>query len=162
MVLSNHADVKDIRGMSPVFVTKLKSGKYLHTVGLFTTYQEAMSNLGKVRKNGFSEAFIIAFDNGKSIPVKNARAMEGRRQTASGSSGDMSYQVVLKGYGTSLPSSVITTIRQSCTKDITKSVSDGETVFAVGPFSDRDDAEFLLRILQDLDISNVSLASIKL
>ena len=162
MVLSNHADVKDIRGMSPVFVTKLKSGKYLHTVGLFTTYQEAMSNLGKVRKNGFSEAFIIAFDNGKSIPVKNARAMEGRRQTASGTSGDMSYQVVLKGYGTSLPSSVITTIRQSCTKDITKSASDGETVFAVGPFSDRDDAEFLLKILQDLDISNVSLESIKL
>lgn len=163
MVLSNHASVKDIRGMSPVFVTKLKSGKYLHTVGLFTTYQEAAANLGKVRRNGFPEAFIIAYNNGNGISVKNARAMEGRARTsASAASGDISYQVVLKGYGASLPSSVMSTIRQACTKDITKAVSDGETVFAVGPFQERTDAEFLLKILQDLDIQNASIESIKL
>ncbi len=163
MVLSNHASVKDIRGMSPVFVTKLKSGKYLHTVGLFTTYDEALGNLGKVRKNGFPEAFIIAYNNGSSISVKNARAMEGRKQSsASASSGDISYQVVFKGYGSSLPSSITSTIRQTTDKDITKSVSEGETVFAVGPFPDRNDAEFLLKILQDLDIKNVSIESIKL
>lgn len=163
MVLSNHASVKDIRGMSPVFVTKLKSGKYLHTVGLFTTYDEALGNLGKIRKNGFPEAFIIAYNNGSSISVKNARAMEGRKQSAaSASSGDISYQVVFKGYGSSLPSSITSTIRQTTDKDITKSVSEGETVFAVGPFPDRNDAEFLLKILQDLDIKNVSIESIKL
>lgn len=79
--------------------------------------------------------------------------MEGHKQSAaSASSGDISYQVVFKGYGSSLPSSITSTIRQTTDKDITKSVSEGETVFAVGPFPDRNDAEFLLKILQDLDI----------
>lgn len=178
MVLSEHASVRDIRGMSPVFVTRMKSGKYLHTVGLFSTYQEAMSNLGKVRRNGFSDAMIIAYNNGKSIPVKTARTMENERvlsmpaksdrtgsssrPSSSGSSGEISYQVVLKGYGPALPSSILSAIRGATTKDLTKSGSDEATVFAVGPFSDRKDAEFVLKILEDLDIKNVSIESIKL
>ena len=179
MVLSNHASVRDIRGMSPVFVSKMKSGKYLHTVGLFSTYQEASSNLGRVRRNGFPDAIIIAYNNGRSIPVKTARTMENERvlsmpasggsrsgsasrQTSSAASGDMSYQVVLKGYGPALPSSVLSAIRGATTKDLTKSGSDDATVFAVGPFSERKDAEFLLKILEDLDIKNVSIESIKL
>ena len=147
MVLSEHASVRDIRGMSPVFVTRMKSGKYLHTVGLFSTYQEAMSNLGKVRRNGFSDAMIIAYNNGKSIPVKTARTMENERAlsmpaksdrtgsssrpSSSGSSGEISYQVVLKGYGPALPSSILSAIRGATTKDLTKSGSDEATVFAV-------------------------------
>ena len=178
MVLSEHASVRDIRGMSPVFVTRMKSGKYLHTVGLFSTYQEAMSNLGKVRRNGFSDAMIIAYNNGKSIPVKTARTMENERvlsmpaksdrtgsssrPSSSGSSGEISYQVVLKGYGPALPSSILSAIRGATTKDLTKSGSDDDTVFTVGPFSERKDAEFLLKILEDLDIKNVSIESIKL
>ena len=179
MVLSNHATVRDIRGMSPVFVTRMKSGKYLHTVGLFSTYQEAQSCLARVRGNGFRDAIIIAYNNGKSIPVKTARTMENERvlkmpasgnrstgsasrQSASAASGEMSYQVVLKGYGPSLPSSVLSAIRGATTKDLTKSGSDEATVFAVGPFSDRKDAEFVLKILEDLDIKNVSIESIKL
>lgn len=178
MVLSEHASVRDIRGMSPVFVTRMKSGKYLHTVGLFSTYQEAMSNLGKVRRNGFSDAMIIAYNNGKSIPVKTARTMENERvlsmpaksdrtgsssrPSSSGSSGEISYQVVLKGYGPALPSSILSAIRGATAKDLTKSGSDDDTVFTVGPFSERKDAEFLLKILEDLDIKNVSIESIKL
>lgn len=178
MVLSEHASVRDIRGMSPVFVTRMKSGKYLHTVGLFSTYQEAMSNLGKVRRNGFSDAMIIAYNNGKSIPVKTARTMENERVlsmpaksdrtgsssrlSSSGSSGEISYQVVLKGYGPALPSSILSAIRGATAKDLTKSGSDDDTVFTVGPFSERKDAEFLLKILEDLDIKNVSIESIKL
>ena len=179
MVLSSPAGTKDIRGMSPVFVTKMKSGKYLHTVGLFSTYQEALNNLSRVRRNGFPDAIVIAYNNGRSIPVKTARTMENERvlsmpasggsrsgsaprQTSSAASGEMSYQVVLKGYGPALPSSVLSAIRGATTKDLTKSGSDDATVFAVGPFSERKDAEFLLKILEDLDIKNVSIESIKL
>ena len=179
MVLSSPAGTKDIRGMSPVFVTKMKSGKYLHTVGLFSTYQEALNNLSRVRRNGFPDAIVIAYNNGRSIPVKTARTMENERvlsmpasggsrsgsaprQTSSAASGEMSYQVVLKGYGPALPSSVLSAIRGATTKDLTKSGSDDATVFAVGPFSERKDAEFLLKILENLDIKNVSIESIKL
>lgn len=164
MVLSNHASIKDIRGMSPVFVSRMKSGKYLHTVGLFSTYQEALSNLAKVRRNGFPDAMIIAFDNGSSIPVKTARTKENERilSAASSSSGQVTYQVVLKGYGPALPESILSAIRESTTKDLTKSGSGDETVFAVGPFQDRKDAEYLFGILEGLDIRNVSIESIKL
>lgn len=163
MVLSDHAAIRDIRGMSPVFVTRMKSGKYLHTAGLFSTYQEALSNLPKVRRNGFPDAMIIAFNNGSSIPVKTARAMEDKHvSSASASGGQVTYQVVLKGYGPALPESILSAIRESTTKDLTKSGSEDETVFAVGPFQDRKDAEFLLGILEGLEIRNVSIESIKL
>lgn len=178
MVLTEHAEVRDIRGMSPVFVTKMQSGKYLHATGLFSTYQEASSSLSRVRKNGFPEAFIIAYNNGRSIPVKTARSMEEERvlSVTSGSpgtgstkrppsstkSGEISYQVVITGYGSTLPATIISAIREACAKDITKSGSDDETVFAVGPFSKQDEAESLLRTLQDLDIKNVSIESINL
>ncbi len=78
------------------------------------------------------------------------------------SSGEISYQVVLKVYGPALPSSILSAIRGATTKDLTKSGSDDDTVFTVGPFSERKDAEFLLKILEDLDIKNVSIESIKL
>lgn len=177
MVLANHADVKDIRGMSPVFVTHMNSGKYLYAAGLFPTYQEAASSLSRVRDNGFPEAFIIAFNNGKSIPVKTARALENERnlsmkgstlRTGSGSRPgtsapvNTSYQVVLKDYGPTLPSGVLSAIREACTKDITKSGTDQETVFAVGPFSRLEDAEKLLNTLDGLDIKNASIESINL
>ena len=138
----------------------------------------SMFNSGLVRRNGFSDAMIIAYNNGKSIPVKTARTMENERvlsmpaksdrtgsssrPSSSGSSGEISYQVVLKGYGPALPSSILSAIRGATTKDLTKSGSDDDTVFTVGPFSERKDAEFLLKILEDLDIKNVSIESIKL
>lgn len=76
MVTSAPAKIKDIKSMTPVFITKLPSGKYLHTVGLFRTYAETAAALGKVKKNGFPQAFIIAYNNGKSLSVKQARILE--------------------------------------------------------------------------------------
>lgn len=163
-VLTSHAGIRDIRGMSPVFVTRMPSGKYLHTVGLFKTYQEALSNLNKVRKNGFKEAFIIAFNNGKSIPVKSARSMEGK-STVSGNvngSGEMSYKVVLHGYSSPLPSKVIQAIQKFSDKDITKTVNEEETVFAIGPFQSRAEAEELLENLNGENITDITIESIKL
>ncbi len=159
MVLSTRATIRDIRGMSPVFVTRMPSGKYLHTVGLFGTYQEALSSLNKVRKNGFPEAFIIAFDNGRSISVKTARNMEGKKQTTGSG---LAWQVILSGYGQALPQSVLATIQRLSSKDITRTVpDDGEAVFAIGPFNNRQEAEELLNGL-DKEGINVSIESIKL
>lgn len=164
MVLSSRATVRDIKGMSPVFVTRMPSGKYLHSVGLFGSYQEALSNLNRVRKNGFPEAFIIAFDNGRSISVKTARNMEGKKQTQTEriSSGELAWQVILSGYEHTLPQSVLATIQQLSGKDITRTVQDdGETVFAIGPFNGRQEAEDLLNGL-DKEGINASIKSIKL
>ena len=166
-VLTDHAKTSEIRGMSPVFVTKMPSGKYLHTVGLFRNYDEALQSLNRVRKNGFKDAFIIAFNNGKSITTKAARSMEGKPQAAQqrqqpAGSGDVSYQVIIKGYGSTLPTTVRKVIEETCTKDITRSTNEEEILFAVGPFSKKADAEKLLEALQKAEIENVSIESIKL
>jgi hypothetical protein len=83
-VLSSKAKTKELKGLSPVFVKKLSSGKYLHTVGLFRTHAEALSNLNTVRKRGFSSAFIVAFNNGESISVKKAKNIEKNQNNSNG------------------------------------------------------------------------------
>lgn len=163
-VLSSHAGIRDIRGMSPVFVTRMPSGKYLHAAGLFSTYQEALSNLNKVRKNGFKEAFIIAYNNGKSISVKNARNLEGKTGSPGheGERGEMAYRIVLHGYSSSLPSGVIKAIQKFSAKDITRTSNEDGTVYAIGPFSSRKEAEDLLENLKGENITGITIESIKL
>jgi len=75
-VSSSKPSVKQLKGISPVFDHKQPSGKHLYAAGLFRTFGEAQSALSKVKKAGFSSAYIIAYKSGKSISVKNARAAE--------------------------------------------------------------------------------------
>ncbi|HIZ85785.1 MAG TPA: hypothetical protein IAC04_04775 [Candidatus Coprenecus stercoravium] len=150
-VLSSRASVRDIKGMTPVFVTRMPSGKYVHNAGLFRTYGEAQSALGSIRKIGFKDAFIVAYRDGVNIPVKTARTLEGR--SVSG----LSCQVVLRGAGESLPAQAVDAVRETCSKDITKFVSDGQAVFAVGPFRNADEARPLVSALQDLNLDNIDI-----
>jgi len=74
--VSTKLSVKKLRGMSPVFEVKQKTGKYIYYAGLFKTYAEAEAALPKIKKCGFSGAYIVAFNDGKSIAIKNARALQ--------------------------------------------------------------------------------------
>ena len=150
-VLSSKAKTKELKGLSPVFVKKLSSGKYLHTVGLFRTHAEALSNLNTVRKRGFSSAFIVAFNNGESISVKKAKNI-GKNQNRSNG-----YSVILNGYEEGLPSSVITIIQQTCKKDISKGTQGDNIIYMVGPFTKKEDAEYLIKTLSDLGVENITL-----
>ena len=90
--------------------------------------------------------------------------MEGKKQTQTEriSSGELAWQVILSGYEHTLPQSVLATIQQLSGKDITRTVQDdGETVFAIGPFNGRQEAEDLLNGL-DKEGINASIKSIKL
>lgn len=157
MVLTTHAKIKDIKGMSPVFVTRLKSGKYLHTVGLFYTYSEALSHLGQVKKNGFPQAFIVAYDSGKSLSVKQARTLENTRAKATPGN---SYRVIVRGYDT-LPEEFITGIRGACDKDISKASDEQGIYYIVGPFSDKSDAQLVISVLKNSGAKDVSLDNFK-
>lgn len=70
------AEVKDLKGLSPVFSRKTGAAKYTYFAGLFRTYNDALSNLNKVKKAGFKTAFIVAFRNGESVTVATARKQE--------------------------------------------------------------------------------------
>ena len=75
-VSSRKAAKRSFKGITPVFERRQPSGKYLYTAGVFRTYEEAEAALPKVKKAGFSSAFIIAANDGRSINVKKARELE--------------------------------------------------------------------------------------
>ena len=153
-VLGSKAKAKDLKGLSPVFVKKLNSGKYLHTVGVFRTHSEALSNLNTVRKKGFSSAFIIAYNDGQSITIKKAKSIEQNKGKNKG------YSVILDGYQDGLPSSVLTIIQQTSDKDISRGTQNGQTIYMVGPFTKKDEAEYLIKTLKDLGVENVTLSTL--
>ena len=68
--------VKQLKGLSPVYSHRQRSGKTLYAVGCWRTYEEAERALPSVKRAGFSSAFVIAFENGQSLPVKQARKKE--------------------------------------------------------------------------------------
>ena len=75
-VSSRKAAKRTFKGITPVFERRQPSGKYLYTAGAFRTYEEAEAALPKVKKAGFSQAFIIAINDGRSINLKKARQIE--------------------------------------------------------------------------------------
>jgi hypothetical protein len=158
MVVSNKAGKKSFKGMSPIFEIKQPSGKYLYTVGLWGTHAEALKYLNQVRKRGFPKAYIVAFNNGKSISVKNARILEKQKLSEQG---EVSYQLLLKGYPDGIPSGILTAIRGACDKDLAKSIENGQTVYMVGPFAKKEEAENLKNLLFGLGAEDLSVKSIK-
>lgn len=74
-VSGSKPSVKQLKGVSPVYVHPQRSGKKLCAAGLFRTYAEAELALPAVRRI-FPSAFIIAFDGGQPLALSNARKKE--------------------------------------------------------------------------------------
>lgn len=156
IVTSSKTSLKSLKGLSPIFEKKQPSGKYLYTVGLFYSHTEALSCLNKVRKAGFPKAFVVAFNNGKSLSIRDAKVME-----KSIVSNNPAYQVVLTDYPEGIPSPIIAAIRESCEKDIAKSLKDGNVIYIVGPFAEKANADYVFKILSGLGVNGISVESVK-
>lgn len=74
-VSGSKPSVKQLKGISPVYVHSQRSGKKLCAAGLFRTYAEAEQALPAVRRI-FPSAFIIAFDGGQPLTLSKARKKE--------------------------------------------------------------------------------------
>lgn len=141
------ASVADLGGLSPVFEKLNPSLKYTYSAGVFKSYKDVLSNLNKVKRRGFRDAFITAFLNGKSIPVREARSMESQIRTL--------YTVrIYPDNGQSLPELAITAIRQNSEKDLVKRIENGSVLFLAGPFEDRSRAEALVTALKATGVPN--------
>ena len=70
-----------LKGISPVFEVRQKSGKYIYYAGRFATWAEVTAALPKVRNIGFPSAFITAWSDGKSCQTSTARAKETNNKT---------------------------------------------------------------------------------
>lgn len=71
--------VRQLKGLSPVFERQAQNQRYTYSVGIFRSYADVLSNLNKVKKAGFRNAFIVAWMDGESVSVSRARELEGRR-----------------------------------------------------------------------------------
>ena len=150
--MSRKATVNDIKGLSPVFEGKSGS-TYLYYVGLFRSYADALSNLNKVKSRGFKDAYIVAWLEGKSVSVKTARELE--KDTV------QPYRVrIVPANGSSLSEAERTAIQSSSTKDLSKIISGGTTVFILGPFNNQSEAESAASNIRSYGLSGISVESV--
>ena len=147
------ADVKSLKGLSPVFERRGESGRYTYRVGLFNSYKDVLSKLNTVKGRGFRSAFIVAYDDGEEVSVATAR----NRETAKGTEHHM-YEVRIIPADGVLDDAVTAGIREKAAgKDIARSESeDGTITFMVGPFADKAQADDLAAAVVEMGISDVS------
>ena len=150
------ATVSKLKGLSPVFETKSASGRYTYRVGLFRTYADVLANLNSVKRAGFRNAYIVAFNDGKELTVAKARALEAEKKKSS------LYEVRVETGSEELDSAVAGGIRQQAPgKDIARVENeDGTKVYIVGPFSDKETAENLAAFIRAMGTSDASCAEI--
>jgi len=71
--------VSDSRFKNLKNVSYQKAGTfYKYYCGETNSYAEALNYLSEVRSNGYKDAFMVAFNNGESISVQDARKMCGQ------------------------------------------------------------------------------------
>jgi len=69
-------DGAKLNGLFPVTAMKLDNGLFRCSVGEFRKYKEAKEAQKVIRGTSFSDAFLIAFYNGKKISVSKAVNLE--------------------------------------------------------------------------------------
>jgi hypothetical protein len=64
-------------GLQPITGESLQDGKVIkYYVGLFSNYNEATQALKKVQNYKFKDAFLVAYLNGKKVPIDRAKELE--------------------------------------------------------------------------------------
>lgn len=68
--------IEDFGGLWPVYDRITAKLQRVYTVGMFRKYDDAVMELNLVRKQGFPEATVVAWKDGRQIPVQQARQEE--------------------------------------------------------------------------------------
>ena len=71
--------IEDFKGLSPVYERISANLKRVYTVGVFRKYEDALMELNLVKMQGFPEATIVAWREGRQVPIQQARAEEGQQ-----------------------------------------------------------------------------------
>jgi hypothetical protein len=150
---SSKLAVRQLRGLSPVFEKRQSNGRYTYCVGKFPRYADAQKALPTVKRY-FSSAYIVAFRDGKSMSVANARKAE--------AAGVDRYQVIFSEYPEGIPADVMQVIRANSSKDIARRTSDeGKVIYYIAPFDSQTEAESLASKLRAAGAKGVSTDTIK-
>jgi hypothetical protein len=68
-VFSKEMNCYAFKGLSPITGEMLNNGFYKYYVGVFYDYQSAQNALENVKRLGFNDAFIIAYQNKINVPI---------------------------------------------------------------------------------------------
>lgn len=68
--------IEDFGGLSPVYERISSNLRRVYSVGIFKTYDDALMELNLVKKQGFPEATIVAWRDGRQVPIQQARQEE--------------------------------------------------------------------------------------
>lgn len=146
------ATIAKLKGLSPVFETRTANGRYTYRVGVFRTYADVLANLNSVKRVGFRNAYIVAFNDGKELTISKAKALEAENKKPS------LYEVHIETGTGELDMTVAGGIRQQAQgKDIARVENeDGTKTYVVGPFADREKAENLAGFIRAMGVSDAS------
>ena len=73
---TRHLGIDDFGGLAPVYERISSNLRYVYTVGIFEKYEDALMELNTVKKQGFPDATIVAWRDGRQISVSTARNEE--------------------------------------------------------------------------------------
>lgn len=71
-----HASADDLEGLNPVYERQTRRLHYLYYAGIFKRYQDALRALNDVRRLGFPDAEIVAYEGNAPISVEQALELE--------------------------------------------------------------------------------------
>ena len=66
------------------------------------------------------------------------------------------YQVIITGYDEGMSKAMIQLIQKNTTKEIAKTITDGKTLYVIGPFSQQIEANNLAKTLQTVASGKVT------
>lgn len=149
--LSQKASTKSLKGINPVFERKTSAGRYIYSVGIFNSYNEALKQINAVKRKGFSGATLVAYNEKKPITIRNARILEKKNLE------NYTYQIAIKGFEEGLPENLIKAIRENSEKDIAKIIEEGKTIYVIGPFAKKTEADNLSAILKSVSDADIEI-----
>ncbi|RPH33897.1 MAG: hypothetical protein EHM93_02705 [Bacteroidales bacterium] len=160
------------KGMIPVSIERASGAKVSkYFIGRFRKFSEAEKSLTVVRAKGFKDAFIVAWLDGKSIPVSRAQTMEGKTNRIdpniqkgkavadSTSLKGTIYLVQIGQYANKIPDGILQTVKaMAAGKDIFRKSNDqGQVVYSIGNYPTIEEAN---RIKDNLIASGISTAEV--
>ncbi|MCL1973241.1 MAG: hypothetical protein FWG54_00305, partial [Bacteroidetes bacterium] len=152
-VTSAPAKAASFKGVSPVFESATPTGKYHYAAGQFSGYDQASVALAQVKRTGLRDAVIIAYNEGNTITVAEARKLESAAPKAA-------CRVSLGYYPQGLPESLIVAIRELKTKDLASISGDGGLKYVIGPFATFQEAQELQTVLTQLGFEGITVETI--
>ncbi len=153
-VVNTRPEIKAFKGLRPVFENRTPTGKWLYTAGQFFRYSDAADALTKVKRAGFPTAMIVAYSQGKSITIRNARLLEEKSEARA------TFQVKIEGYPAGMPQPVLEIIRGNTDRDVAKKVLNGREIFFIGPFANRQQAEQIVTLLSGVGAEGLTIEEI--